>query len=72
MSTRAVCPNDSEHSRFFAGATVRETWVVDECGKYIMGTAVGVEVLSRPNLDDSWTCTECGVEAELEQEESKP
>lgn len=60
----AVCPNNPEHKEFITVAHVSEDWVVDEHGNFIEVFEAG-EVVSKPQPGNSWTCKECGAQAEV-------
>lgn len=65
----AVCPKDASHVRFLATAYVSEDWIVEPDGQWIetadpQGPA---EVLYEPNIEDTWTCAECGAIANHEE-----
>lgn len=63
---KAICPKDSTHVEFNAGAHVTETWLIDEYGNFIRTQNTGDEVTTHePDSDDLWTCAECGAEAEF-------
>lgn len=63
---KAVCPNSLEHDRFIVSAKVTQDWMVDDKGNYIETTDTCSDVLEYPNKYETWTCSECGVEAIIE------
>jgi len=64
---RATCPNSPEHKEFVTCATVCEDWIVDEEGNWTTTPKYSDTVtVHGPNIDNVWTCTECGQEAVVE------
>lgn len=57
-----VCPNNKKHKTFITVAHVAEDWEVDGEGNFI-DTQGTVEVVAKPNEDNTWTCKTCGAEA---------
>lgn len=62
MVIQAICPNNKEHKRFITVAHVVQSWIVDERGNFIESIS-NDEVTHHPNIDNIWTCNECGAEA---------
>jgi hypothetical protein len=62
----ARCPKNTAHKRFVTVAHVTEDWIVDEHGEFLESGGDGVgEVTHPPDPDNTWTCVECGAEAEV-------
>lgn len=66
MNLLAVCPKDKNHKRFSTTAYVCEEWLVDEHGEF-MNKLELLEVTHDPDPDNTWTCAECGSEAEVKE-----
>ncbi len=62
---RAICTNNSKHSRFCTVAHVAQTWEVDSSGEFVDVVTDCDEVVARPRPYNSWQCMECGAEAEV-------
>ena len=62
---KAICPQNKAHKEFVTVAHVSEDWVVDENGNWI-STIGSVETISKPNIDNIWTCNVCGSTALVE------
>lgn len=62
--TRATCPNDADHKTFATVAHVAEKWKVDEKGNFLANLQ-SLETVASPDPENTWTCTECGAEAEV-------
>ena len=59
---KKICPNNRAHNRFTTMAHVAQDWTVDGDGEF-MGDAIDLEIDHGPNVDNIWTCNECGAEA---------
>lgn len=62
---RARCPKSPDHKRFLTTAHVVEDWVVDENGDFLEKADEAIEVSAPPHPQNTWTCQECGAEAEV-------
>lgn len=47
-------------NKFYTMAHVSEEWLVDENGKYIETTVPHIEVIRKPDNNDTWVCMKCG------------
>lgn len=65
QEARARCPKDPAHKRFVTSAHVVEDWVVDENGDFLEKAGDAIEVAAGPDPGNTWTCHECGAEAEV-------
>ena len=63
MSGKAICTNNREHKNFIATAIVYQDWVVDESGNFIEVQNECSQVYIKPNMDQEWTCSDCGAVA---------
>ena len=64
---KVTCPKNPAHNRFVTVAHVAEDWVVNEHGDFIETVPNSqVEVLKYPSSENTWTCTECGATAIVE------
>jgi hypothetical protein len=64
---KATCPKDKSHKRFITVVHVTEDWVVDEDGDFIAVHEGSGEVVHKPDPENTWTCAECGAQAEVAQ-----
>lgn len=64
MSIIATCPTSPSHERFITVAHVSEDWEVDRHGNFVQA-AGGGETVAPPMIGNTWTCVECGAEAEV-------
>ena len=65
---KATCPDNPNHKRFITVVHVAENWVVDEEGNFLETHLPDeVETTHGPNPDNTWTCAECGADANVEQ-----
>ncbi len=64
----AFCPKSPEHRTFDTIAVVNQDWLVDEVGEWISTIDDCSQIVSRPDRDNQWLCSECGAHAEWKQE----
>lgn len=62
MASRHICPVCGGH-RFITVAHVVQEWEVDELGNFESVTEDCLEVVSDPDDGNTWTCTNCGAKA---------
>ena len=60
---KAICPNNSNHQEFLAGATVRQEWKIDSSGNFLEETNTCSDIIDKPDLGIGWTCFTCGADA---------
>jgi hypothetical protein len=58
-----VCPNNPTHKTFVTSATVIQDWLVDGEGNFIECVDDLVDVFHKPDVDNVWSCADCGAEA---------
>ena len=63
MSSKAVCPKNSDHQRFITVAHVSQDWIVDPKGHFLQCLDGAVETVASPDTGNTWTCFECGQRA---------
>ena len=63
--TRARCPKDPNHKRFVTVVHMTEDWVVDENGDFLEVANSDGEVVHGPDPGHTWTCQECGADADV-------
>lgn len=63
---RATCPNDPSHKRFITVVHITEEWEVNELGGFVeIANKEDGELLVGPDRGNTWTCKECGAEANV-------
>ena len=62
---KARCPKNPDHKHFITVAHVTQDWVVDEEGNFVEVHSDEGETTHGPNPGNTWTCAECGAEAEV-------
>lgn len=65
-----ICPKCG-HNRFITSTHVAQSWEVDEYGNFIQETSTD-ETIHGPHNDNIWTCTRCGTEAILVDNDFDP
>ena len=55
-----VCLNNPNHKEFITSVIEYHDWLVDGDGNFIKDT--GSEACGKPDLGNSWTCSDCGEE----------
>ena len=63
---KATCPNDPDHKQFITVAHVSQDWLVDTHGDFIEFAGTDGEVVAGPDPGNTWTCADCGAEADVE------
>lgn len=65
MTMKATCKNNPNHKKFVTVAHVAQDWIVDENGEYLDQDGNDLETVAKPDPGNTWTCYECGEEAEV-------
>ena len=64
----AVCPCNPDHHCFMTTAHEAHTWEVNEHGDFLSDLGCD-EVTHGPDEGNTWTCSDCGMEAVFREEE---
>ena len=62
---KATCPTDPSHETFTTDVQVTEHWTVDVGGNFLDREDNATHVHG-PDPDNTWTCVDCGAEADVE------
>lgn len=62
---KARCPKSWVHNKFLTTAHVVQTWAVDDEGNFENEISTD-ETVAGPNMENEWTCKECGSVAIFE------
>jgi len=64
---KATCPKNKEHKTFVTVVHIAVDQIVDETGSYVDSCPNNEgEIAQGPHPQNTWTCNECGEEAEVE------
>ena len=64
----AYCPESSDHMTFETTTVVNQVVLVDNHGDYLSTVADCSQIVSGPDRDNLWHCSECGEKAKWRQE----
>jgi hypothetical protein len=64
----AYCPKSCDHQTFETTTVVNQVVLVDKHGDYLSTVDECSQIVSGPDRDNLWHCSECGEEARWRQE----
>ena len=64
----AYCPTSPDHKTFETTTVVNQVVLVDKEGDYISTVDDCSQIVSGPDRDNLWHCSECGEEARWRQQ----
>jgi len=63
---KATCPKDPTHKRFITVVHITEEWEVNAAGGFAeIANSDDGELIAGPDAGNTWTCKDCGTEAEV-------